>query len=162
MTRKKTIYFLLYWTLPLLFLLWQLLLDKMPFVRDSFPQDIRASIVDPPRSLAEAIAFKLMPLFYVLEAQLKYVYISVCFLLRKDLRTVLILTIIPVVIFLAIDYALYLPFVVEAENYGHYQVRLYHFIIGIIAECPFYLCVYYLIRQMNTLALRTKFEAGGQ
>lgn len=158
MTNKKIIYGL-YWTLPISFLLWQLLLDKMPFLRDSFPQDIRASIVDPPRSLAEAFAFRLMPLFYFLEAQLKYVYIAVCFLLRKDLRTVLILAIIPIVIFLAIDNALYLPFVVRAENYGPYQVRLYHFIVGIIVECPFYLCVYYLIRQMKKFELCTKFEA---
>ena len=148
MMERKKIYDL-YWALPILFLLWELFFSELPLIRDYLPQQIRASITDPPRSLAEAFAFKLLPIAFAFMTVGKYIYITICYLLRKKLTAVLVLTIIMIATFLAIDYALYLPFCFELQNAASHQVRLFHFILGIITYCPFYLCVYYLIRKIG-------------
>jgi len=146
---EKKLYYL-YWAVPIIFLLWELFFSELPLIRDYLPQQIRASITDPPRSLAEAIAFKLIPFVTALETIGKYIYIAICYLLRKKPTAVLVLTIIMITAFLAINYALYLPFSIEAHNpAASHQLRLFHFILGIITYCPFYLCVYYLIRRMG-------------
>lgn len=147
MERKKLYY--LYWALPIIFLLWELFFAELPLIRDYLPQQIRASITDPPRSLAEAFAFKLVPIAFAFMTVGKYIYIAICYLLRKKPTAVLVLTIIMITAFLAINYALYLPFNIEAPSH---QLRLFHFILGIITYCPFYLCVYYLIKKIGKAA----------
>ena len=119
MMERKKIYYL-YWALPILFLLWELFFTEL-----------------------------LVPIAFALMTIGKYIYITICYLLRKKPTAVLVLTIILIIAFLAIDYALYLPFSIEVENAAPHQVRLFHFIIGIITYCPFLLCVYYLIRKMG-------------
>lgn len=147
MSRKKINY--LYWALPILFLLWELLFTELPLIRDYLPQQIHESITDPPRSLAETFASMLIPFVIVLLTIWKYIYITICYLLRKKPAIVLVLTIILITAFLVTDYALYLPFNIEVEKASSHHVRLFHFIIGIITYCPFLLCVYYLIRKMG-------------
>ena len=147
MARKKIYY--LYWALPIIFLLWELFFAELPLIRDYLPQQIRASITDPPHSLIETFAFLLVPIAFAFMTIWKYIYITICYLLRNKLKVVLILTIILIAAFLAIDYALYLPFSIEVEKASPHQVRLFHFIIGIITYCPFYLCVYYFIKRLG-------------
>ena len=148
MMERKKIYYL-YWALPILFLLWELFFTELPLIRDYLPQQIRESITNPPHSLVETFAFLLVPIAFALMTIGKYIYITICYLLRKKPTAVLVLTIILIIAFLAIDYALYLPFSIEVENASPHQVRLFHFIIGIITYCPFYLCVYYIVRKMG-------------
>lgn len=147
MSRKKIYY--LYWALPILFLLWELLFTELPLIREYLPQQIRDSITDPPRSLAETLTSTLLPFAIALMTIGKYIYISICYLLRKKPIVVLVLTIILITAFLVADYAMYLPFNIEVEKASSHHVRLFHFIIGIITYCPFLLCVYYLIRKMG-------------
>lgn len=147
MARKKIYY--LYWALPILFLLWELLFTELPLIREYLPQQIRESITDSPRSLAEMFASMLLPFVIALLTIGKYIYISICYLLRKKPTIVLVLTIILITAFLVADYAMYLPFNIEVEKASSHQVRLFHFVIGIITYCPFYLCVYFLIKRMD-------------
>jgi len=150
MTSRKKIYYL-YWSLPIVFLLWELFCEYMPLVRELIPLEMRKAIFGSPRSLAEAIAFKLIPFAYIVSTIWKYGYITVCYLLRRRSVVVLIITILSVVIFTTIDCVLYRPFEMELP-YGTnstYQIRLFNFIVGIITYCPFYLCVYFLIKRMD-------------
>ena len=148
MTSRKIIH-CLYWALPIQFFLWELLCTKMPYIRDLFPQHIRDSIVAPPHSLAEAFAAHLVPVVYVFSTIWKYIYIMVCYLLRRRPVVVLIFTIFLVTIWVGVDYALYLPLERAGRSEDSYQVSLFHFIVSIIADCPFYLCVYFFIKRMN-------------
>ena len=157
MSRKRIYY--LYWALPILFLLWELLITELPLIRDYLPQQIRESITDPPRSPVDALASMLLPFVIALMTIGKYIYITICYLLRKKPTVVLVLTIILITAFLAIDYALYLPFNIEVEKASSHQVRLFHFVIGIITYCPFFLCVYYLIRRIGTLLALSRVQS---
>ena len=148
MMEKEKIYYL-YWALPILFLLWELLFTELPLIREYLPQQIRDSITDPPRSLAETLASTLLPFVIALMTIGKYIYITICYLLRKKPTVVLVLTIILITAFLLTDYALYLPFNIEVEKASSHQIRLFHFIVGIITYCPFFLCVYFLIKRMD-------------
>ena len=139
----------LYWALPVLFLVWELSLAEMPYVRSYLPQNIRESITSPPHSMAQALAYKLLPLAYVFSTMWKYTYITICFMVRKNLKMVLIFTSVITLAILSIDVILYLPHLINLdENHAPYNVRIFHFMIGAISKIPFYLCVYYLIKRM--------------
>lgn len=157
MTSRKKIYYL-YWSLPIVFLLWELFCEYMPLVRELIPIEMREAIFGSPRSLVEAIAFKLIPFVYIMSTIWKYIYIMVCYLLKRRPVVVLIFTIFLVTICLGVDYALYLPLERAGRSEDWYQVSLFHFVVSIIAYCPFYLCVYFLIKRMDKVDSLNKLE----
>ncbi len=161
MTSNKKIH-ILYWVLPILFILWEIFISvlKMPLLRDLFPQFIRDGLLAPPQSLAEVIAEQVfLPTVLVLYIIWKYFYITVCYFLRKCPVVVLIFTIILIVICAGVYYAVYLPLDRPANiSVEDYQWKLFCFFGNILAYCPFYLCVYFLIKRMCKLDLTNKSE----
>lgn len=141
---KKSVY-IIYWTLPILFTLWELFFDYLPFVRELLPSDLREALFGPARSLAEAMAFKIIPYANILSIAFKYMFIAVCYICKNNSWIVLALTVVPVLISIAIPYVLYQPLAMETSSGTQYHIRLFNFIVGIITYCPFYLCVYYLL-----------------
>lgn len=148
---RRVVYIIIFWTLPILFTLWELFFDYLPFVRELLPSDLREALFGQPRSLAEAMAFKIIPYANILSIAFKYMYIAVCYLCKNKSWLVLILTLVPVLTSIAIVYALYQPFAMETPSGAPYHIRLFNTIVGIINICPFYLCVYYLLHKMKKM-----------
>lgn len=147
---------IIYWTLPILFTLWELFFDYLPYVRELLPSDMREALFGPPRSLAELIAFKIIPYARILGIAFKYMYIAVCYVCKNKSWLVLTLTVVPVLALIVITYALYQPFMIDSSGGGLYHIRLFNFIVGIINVCPFYLCVYYLLHKMKKADIANK------
>ena len=146
--RKKII--ILYWSLPIIYLLWELFFTEFPLVRDVFPDYILGAIVDPPQSIARTLAHKLLPFVIVLYTIGKYLFLTICYVIRNKRWVLLILVIVPIVARIAIDYVLYLPFANITERTSEmHRVCIFWFITSIIAYCPFYVSVWYVLHRMK-------------
>lgn len=156
MTSNKKIH-ILYWTLPILFILWEIFLEELPLVKDLLPQFVQDNINGVNCSIASTIAEAFIPFAFVCSFIWKYLYITVCYFLRSP-PVVVLLTIFWIVVWVGVAYALYLPLERAGRSLESYQLGILWFFHAILTSCPFYLCVCFIIKRMCKLDLTNKSE----